>query len=58
MPNFSRRSFLAGSAASGLALTLPSAQAKTCALPTKWDFEADVVIVGAGAVGLPAAIGA
>ncbi len=25
-------------------------------LPSKWDFEADVVILGAGAVGLPAAI--
>lgn len=58
MPNFSRRSFLAGSAASGLALTLPTAQAQTSSLPTKWDFEADIVIVGAGAVGLPAAIGA
>ena len=27
-------------------------------MPKKWNYEADVVIIGAGAVGLPAAIGA
>lgn len=56
--SISRRGFLAGSALSGLMLGMPVAQAKESALPTKWDFEADVVVIGAGAVGLPAAIGA
>ena len=39
-------------ALSGLALQDSQAQAR----PTKWDKEADVVVVGAGATGLPAAI--
>lgn len=56
--SISRRGFLAGSALSGLMLGMPVAQAKESALPTKWDFEADVIVIGAGAVGLPAAIGA
>ena len=55
--NLTRRSFLASSAAlGGLAAGLSgSAQAKS-AVPSKWDFEADVVVVGAGASGIPAAI--
>lgn len=32
--------------------------ASSSELPAKWDLEADVVVIGAGAVGLPAAIGA
>lgn len=53
--NLSRRSFLAGSAAmSGMMFGMSgSASAK---IPAKWDFEADVVVVGAGAAGIPAAI--
>lgn len=56
--SISRRGFLAGSALSGLMLGMPVDQAKESTLPFKWDFEADVVVIGAGAVGLPAAIGA
>lgn len=56
----SRRSMLIGSAFAGMAGLAGAAQAAPCApaIPKKWDFEADVVIIGAGAVGLPAAIGA
>jgi len=32
------------------------AQGTAPSIPTKWDLEADVVVIGAGAVGLPAAI--
>jgi len=49
--NFDRRAFLKGAALAGVA---PAAQA---APPVrKWDHEADVVVVGSGAAGLPAAI--
>ena len=49
--NFDRRAFLKGAALAGVA---PAAQA---APPVrKWDREADVVVVGSGAAGLPAAI--
>lgn len=61
MTDFSRRTFLAGTASAGLAFTLPTAAAGTTStktMPKHWDFEADIVVVGAGAVGLPAAIGA
>lgn len=59
MKDLSRRTFLAGSATAGLTFALPSAAAtSTEKLPAHWDFEADVVVVGAGATGLPAAIGA
>lgn len=55
--NISRRSLIAGSALSAFALGAAGpAQARTQVLPQKWDFEADVVVIGAGAVGLPAAI--
>lgn len=55
--NISRRSLIAGSALSALALgAAGQAQARTQNFPQKWDFEADVVVIGAGAVGLPAAI--
>jgi FAD binding domain len=44
----------AGLAAGGLASGTTSAQAQQ--FPTNWDREADVVVVGSGATGLPAAI--
>lgn len=54
----SRRSFIAGSAALGglmAGAALPAAAAESKA-PAKWDFDADVIVVGAGAAGIPAAI--
>jgi len=52
-----RREFLRTAAATGTAMAagslVPEARP---AIPAKWDKEADVVVVGAGAVGLPAAI--
>lgn len=56
----SRRSMLIGSAFAGLTGISGAASAAPCAkpLPKHWDYEADVVVIGAGAVGLPAAIGA
>jgi ribulose 1,5-bisphosphate synthetase/thiazole synthase len=53
MPNkyVGRRAFLKGAALAGLA---PAAEAATAG--RKWDKEADVVVVGSGASGLPAAI--
>ena len=49
--NLDRRAFLRGAALAGVA---PAAQA---APPVrKWDREADVVVIGSGAAGLPAAI--
>ena len=49
--NLGRRSFLKGAALAGLA---PAARAAPAV--RKWDREADVVVVGSGASGLPAAI--
>jgi succinate dehydrogenase/fumarate reductase flavoprotein subunit len=55
--NLTRRSFLASSAAlGGLAAGLAGKAEAKSAVPSKWDFEADVVVVGAGASGIPAAI--
>ena len=57
----SRRNLILSSAAAGVGAWAGSAQAAPSPkedIPKKWDYEADVVIVGAGAVGLPAAIGA
>ena len=60
--NLSRRDFVKTTAAScATALTgiaaIPTDAAETSALvPKHWDHEADVVIIGAGATGLPAAI--
>ena len=53
--NLSRRSFIAGSAAVGGMMFGMSGSA-SAKVPAKWDFEADVVVVGAGAAGIPAAI--
>lgn len=58
MTQLSRRSFLAGSAAMGGMMFGMSgaASASEGKVPAKWDFEADVVVVGAGAAGIPTAI--
>src|SRR5262245_6301084 len=59
-PSASRREFLkrgvaagAGAAALGGCAATPSAQGTA---PDKWDYEADLVVIGAGASGLPCAI--
>ena len=39
---------------SSMSITSPTVQ--TAAVPTKWDAEADVIVIGAGATGLPASI--
>jgi succinate dehydrogenase/fumarate reductase flavoprotein subunit len=49
--NFDRRAFLKGAALAGVAPAAQAAQPRR-----KWDREADVVVVGTGAAGLPAAI--
>ena len=54
--NLSRRSFIAGSAAVGGMMFGMSGKAAASNIPSKWNFEADVVVVGAGASGIPAAI--
>jgi succinate dehydrogenase/fumarate reductase flavoprotein subunit len=51
--NFSRRSILTAGAASAVAVAASEAQAQSA---IAWDQTADVVIVGAGVAGLPAAI--
>ena len=54
----SRRSFIGGSVAMGGAMMTMAggAIAKPSKAPAKWDYEADVVVIGAGASGIPAAI--
>jgi succinate dehydrogenase/fumarate reductase flavoprotein subunit len=56
----SRRDFLRGSAIAGAAMAasglFPRPSASTQEVPFRWDRGADVVIIGAGAAGLPAAI--
>src|SRR5437868_10264229 len=50
---------VAGAAAAAGGLASPNlAAAQAQALPTRWDREADVVVIGAGAAGMPAAISA
>lgn len=60
-PHFSRRDFVKSSAvglgAAALA-GLDARQIEAAPLPKRWDKTADVVVVGAGAAGLPAAISA
>ena len=56
----SRRSFLTQGAAAGVgvvALTGGGTR-EASALPTRWDYSADIVVIGAGVAGLPAAIAA
>jgi succinate dehydrogenase/fumarate reductase flavoprotein subunit len=57
----SRRQFLkgtaiAGTAAAGLGLAPAKGAAAAGQAPVKWDKEADIVVIGAGATGFPAAI--
>jgi len=55
---FTRRDFLkttAGAGAAALAGAVP-AGAQAPARPARWDREADVVVIGSGATGMPAAI--
>ena len=59
----SRRNFFGTSAVmAGASLLMPGVAAAQLppdhckAVPTKWDFEADVVVIGAGACGMAAAI--
>ncbi len=60
--NVSRRTFLGGSAAIGGAMmaaasgALAAGKKGASKIPAKWDYEADVVVIGAGASGIPAAI--
>ena len=50
---------VAGAAAAAGGLASPNiASAQAQGLPTRWDREADVVVIGAGATGMPAAIAA
>ncbi len=56
-----RRGFIKGAAVGVGALAfmrLKTGAAKASALPTKWDHEADVIVVGTGPTGLPAALAA
>ncbi len=46
----------AGIAAGAAAVALPEAKAQTSSPSIRWDREADVVVIGSGASGLPAAI--
>jgi succinate dehydrogenase/fumarate reductase flavoprotein subunit len=58
---FSRREFLKTTVAGASAVGLPvlgSQEAKAQGRPSSWDREADVVVIGSGATGLPAAIAA
>ena len=55
--HYARREFLKTAAVSGAALAAGDLVSEAySAIPAKWDKEADVVVIGAGAVGLPAAI--
>ncbi len=54
--NVSRRSFLTTGTAGAVAVGLGATEASAQAVPARWDLTADVVIIGAGVAGLPAAI--
>ena len=54
--DFSRRSFLSKGAAGAGAVALAGAATEASAQAINWDQTADVVIIGAGVAGLPAAI--
>ncbi len=64
MGKMSRRDLLRNATAVGIATSVPAIASSGETLPSskrvpgKWDKEADVVVVGAGAMGLPAAISA
>ena len=56
--NLNRRNFIKGSAAIGVGAGAfgTASTGPTQAQAITWDYEADVVVLGAGATGLPAAI--
>jgi urocanate reductase len=54
----SRRTFLSTGAAGAAAIAGAGAQQAAAQAPIKWDRSADVVVIGAGVAGLPAAIAA
>jgi predicted flavoprotein YhiN len=63
----SRRDFVNEAAAGGLAAAMgglvstaapASSQGQTLGVPAKWDKEADVIVVGSGAAGMPATVAA
>ena len=56
MLDITRRSLIAGAALG--ATSVPVLAKAPSRMPSKWDLTADVVVVGAGGAGLPAAIGA
>jgi len=67
MGRMSRRDFVNGTAAGGLAAAMgglvlaatpASAQRQTPGKPRKWDKEADVIVIGSGAAGMPATVAA
>ena len=59
-PNVTRRDFIKKGAAIGVGATalagLGSQDANAAQAPARWDLEADVVVIGSGATGMPAAI--
>jgi succinate dehydrogenase/fumarate reductase flavoprotein subunit len=56
--NLGRREFLGGATIAGTMVAAGDLAAQSSAPQTMWDKEADVVVIGSGAVGLPAAIAA
>jgi hypothetical protein len=59
--NVDRRRFLSGGAAAGVSVAAAVASSAATAAPAKdivWDREVDIVVIGAGVSGLPAAIAA
>lgn len=54
--NFGRREFLKAATATGTAVAAGDLAAQSSASRVKWDKQADVVVIGSGAVGLPASI--
>src|SRR5688572_32127371 len=58
--SISRRDFVAKGASAGIGASVLSMSAAACtpsqADTIRWDYEADIVIIGAGCTGLPAAI--
>ena len=54
----SRRGMFGAAALAGAALATGDGAHAASSLPAHWDREADVVVIGSGAAGLPAAIAA
>ena len=52
-----KKATVAGAAAAaGSFVSSPPAEAQAARVPTRWDREANVVVIGSGAMGMPAAI--